>query len=78
MVLALVNRKGGVGKTTLAVNIAACLARQGQPVLLVDADPQGSATAWASVRDAEAAPPIHPHIAPEAVVGLASAIFALS
>ena len=57
MVLALVNRKGGVGKTTLAVNIAACLARQGQPVLLVDADPQGSATAWASVRDAEAAPP---------------------
>ena len=57
MVLALVNRKGGVGKTTLAVNIAACLARQGQAVLLVDADPQGSATAWASVRDAEAAPP---------------------
>ena len=57
MVLALVNRKGGVGKTTLAVNIAACLARQGQAVLLVDADPQGSATAWAGVRGAEAAPP---------------------
>ena len=57
MVLALVNRKGGVGKTTLAVNIAACLARQGQAVLLVDADPQGSATAWASVRDADVEPP---------------------
>lgn len=50
-VISILNQKGGVGKTTLSVNLAAALKALNHSVLLVDADPQGSSLDWAAARE---------------------------
>jgi chromosome partitioning protein len=56
MIVALLNQKGGVGKTTLALHLAGEWARRGERVTLIDADPQGSALDWSEQRAREGLP----------------------
>ncbi|RWL93213.1 MAG: cobyrinic acid a,c-diamide synthase [Mesorhizobium sp.] len=56
MIVALLNQKGGVGKTTLALHLAGEWARHGQRVCLIDADPQGSSLDWSQQRAREGLP----------------------
>jgi len=46
MIVAILNQKGGSGKTTISVNLARALQKENQKILLVDSDPQGSTRDW--------------------------------
>jgi chromosome partitioning protein len=59
MIISFVNQKGGVGKTTTAINIGSSLARRGHKLILLDLDPQGSSIKWHAIEGNQSFDVIH-------------------
>lgn len=74
--IAFVTQKGGVGKTTLAANLAIAATESGEKVIAIDLDPQGSLLAWGNDRDAEA--PVVDTIPPDKIARLSDVLASLS
>lgn len=76
-IIAIINQKGGVGKSTIALNLAAALSHKNHRAFLVDADPQGTLSMWAKARARQTHPKINNNIiitekpwAPEDILNL--------
>ena len=67
-IIAIANQKGGVGKTTTAINLSACLAEKGKKVLSIDMDPQGNMTSGLGVNKDEVEKTVYDLIIGEAEI----------